>query len=224
MSFVVGLDLGQSQDYTAIAVVEAPLSSGGLPAAALHVRHLERLPLGTSYPSVARRVADLMSTPPLTADTPLIVDATGVGMPVVEMISEYDLSPIPLMITGGAAPTCDPTGILRVPKRDLVSVVLVPLQGGTLKFAAGLPELDTLVKELLAFKVKIDVKTAHDTYGAWREGTHDDLVLATAIACWFAVHCVSGGGTEEVRNEKRREGLYDEYRNVNRQRIIGAMR
>ena len=26
----------------------------------------------------------------------------------------------------------------------------------------------------------------HDTYGAWREGVHDDLVLATALACWYA--------------------------------------
>jgi hypothetical protein len=23
-----------------------------------------------------------------------------------------------------------------------------------------------------------------ESYGAWREGTHDDLVLAVALACW----------------------------------------
>ncbi|MEJ7861626.1 MAG: hypothetical protein WKF90_08310 [Pyrinomonadaceae bacterium] len=31
--------------------------------------------------------------------------------------------------------------------------------------------------------------SAHDTYGAWREGTHDDLVLAAALALW----CANGG-------------------------------
>jgi hypothetical protein len=29
---------------------------------------------------------------------------------------------------------------------------------------------------------------AHDTCCAWREGAHDDLVLACAVACWYAEH------------------------------------
>ncbi len=33
--------------------------------------------------------------------------------------------------------------------------------------------------------MKIDPATAHDSYSHWREGDHDDLVLATAMACWF---------------------------------------
>ena len=33
---------------------------------------------------------------------------------------------------------------------------------------------------------------AHDIYGAWREGQHDDLVLATALAVWFGERM--GGG------------------------------
>ena len=35
------------------------------------------------------------------------------------------------------------------------------------------------------FKVKIDPQTAHDSYSAWREADHDDLVLAVALACWL---------------------------------------
>ena len=42
-----------------------------------------------------------------------------------------------------------------------------------------------MLKELLKFKVKIDPVTAHDSYGAGREGQHDDLVLATALAAWY---------------------------------------
>jgi hypothetical protein len=48
-----------------------------------------------------------------------------------------------------------------------------------------LPLAQTLVQELLTFRVTIDPKTAHDSYSAWREGLHDDLVLATALACWW---------------------------------------
>ncbi len=44
---------------------------------------------------------------------------------------------------------------------------------------------NTLVNELLNFKVKITVN-ANDTYGAWREVVRDDLVLALALVCWYA--------------------------------------
>ena len=33
-------------------------------------------------------------------------------------------------------------------------------------------------------KVKINIATGHHSYEAWREGDHDDLVLAVAMACW----------------------------------------
>ena len=74
-------------------------------------------------------------------------------------------------------------GYTRVPKRDLVGVVQVLLQTARLKFAAELPETATLVRKLQNFQVKI-TEAAHGTYGAWREGAHDDLVLALALAAW----------------------------------------
>ena len=43
----------------------------------------------------------------------------------------------------------------------------------------------TLKKELLNFRQKIDPATAHDSYSHRREGDHDDLVLATAMSCWY---------------------------------------
>ena len=48
--------------------------------------------------------------------------------------------------------------------------------------AAGL-----LRAELLNFRVKITA-AANETFGAWREGEHDDLVLAVALACWAGEH------------------------------------
>ena len=58
------------------------------------------------------------------------------------------------------------------------------LQNGQLKIAEGLSLRETLVKELLNFRVKINISTAHDSYEAWREGDHDDLVLSVALGCW----------------------------------------
>jgi hypothetical protein len=58
------------------------------------------------------------------------------------------------------------------------------MQNKQLKIAQEMPLAETLRKELLNFKVKINIATGHDSYEAWREGDHDDLVLAVAMPCW----------------------------------------
>ena len=54
-----------------------------------------------------------------------------------------------------------------------------------LKIVRSLPEAATLRSELQNFRVKIDPKTAHDSYEHWREGDHDDLVLSVSMGAWF---------------------------------------
>ena len=92
--FYVGLDLGQRQDYSVIAVVERPERIlrhfdyvYWLQRATeddLVVRHLERMRLGTPYTEVVRRVVEVLRYPALAGKWRLVVDATGVGMPVVD--------------------------------------------------------------------------------------------------------------------------------------------
>ena len=41
-----------------------------------------------------------------------------------------------------------------------------------------------LAKEMRAFSVKV-TPVGHETYEAWREAEHDDLVLAVALGCWY---------------------------------------
>jgi len=187
--YILGLDLGQAQDYTALVILETPgnpQSSRGRDDRQYHLRHLERFKLGTPYPDVIARVAGLMITLPLThANTYLVVDATGVGKPVVDLLREKRLHPIAITITGGNEVTGNDREGYHVPKRDLVSNLAVLFQARRLKIAESLPEAQILVQELLNFKVKINTRTAHDTYEAWREGIHDDLVLAVALACWY---------------------------------------
>jgi hypothetical protein len=186
--FYLGLDLGQAQDYTALTIVELVDSAK---EAQFHVRHLERFALRTPYPAIAARVATMIDRPPLAGCTTVVVDATGVGRPVVDMMRRANISPVAVTITGGDSVSHD-CGEYRVPKRDLVAIMQVLLQTERLKIAAEIPEAALLQNELLNFQVKINLATAHDSYGAWREGTHDDLVLATAMACWYAERCGQG--------------------------------
>ena len=164
-----------------------------------HLRHLERIKLGTSYPEIAAHISKLMVSGPLKGATDLIVDATGVGRPVVDLLSAIRLHPRAVTITAGDTETRDGAD-WRVPKRDLVIGLQVVLQAGLLKVADGLPDWPTCMRELLAFKVKIDPLTAHDSYGYAREGIHDDLVLAVALACWASRKADSAISYEGIKN------------------------
>lgn len=187
MTFFVGLDLGQAHDYTALAVVNqipAVQTPDGTPVPVLYeVPHLERFPLSTPYPTIIKEVKTRLAVPVLVGAM-LVVDATGVGRPVVDMLRDAGFAPIPITITAGQTPS-EVEGYWHVPKRDLVSTMQVLLQSDRMKVANQLPEASTLTRELLNFQTKITV-AANDTYGAWREGTHDDLVLAVALASWAA--------------------------------------
>jgi hypothetical protein len=200
MAFYVGLDLGQSADYTALAVVEdiTEMRSGGERGKSWHLRHLERYPLRTPYPQVADRVAALLRDPRLTRKEydstlgrthkvrpQLFVDGTGVGVAVIDLLKERGLTFTSVTVTAGDTVNYD-AGSYRVPKRDLVAVLEVALHTGTLKVAEGLKLWPVLREERLNFRRKVNLKTAHDSYEHWRETDHDDLVLATALACWGA--------------------------------------
>jgi hypothetical protein len=56
---------------------------------------------------------------------------------------------------------------------------------------AELREADALVRELRGMRVKVSAG-GDERFGAWRSGDHDDLVLATALACWRAKIRVPG--------------------------------
>ena len=176
MRFFVGVDLGQTADYTAITILEEKERG------CYDVRYLERL-RNTPYPSIVKRLDHLVRRLPERPS--MAVDATGVGRPVIDMIQDAHIPAdlYPITLTGGDSVVR--AGMeRRVPKRDIASTIAVLLQTGSLRVARGLKESETLMRELLNFRVKISL-SGHDSYEAWRESEHDDLVLAVGLAAWL---------------------------------------
>jgi len=115
----------------------------------------------------------------------LIVDATGVGAPVTDLLDKKWVPYIGVSIHDGDKVTRAGTRKYRVPKRGLVSSLEVPFHSGELKIAKELELRPVLEKELSTFKRKINLATAHDSYEHWRESDSDDLVLACSLATWW---------------------------------------
>jgi hypothetical protein len=127
----------------------------------------------------------------------LVVDQTGVGRAVVDMFTDAMRGRVnrdfcPVTITAGHEVTHSERGQLRVPKKDLVGALQALLQTRRLRVAKALPDAAVLVRELETFRVKV-TEAANETFGAWREGQHDDLVLAVALAAWMGEKCLPEG-------------------------------
>src|SRR5918994_323586 len=69
--------------------------------------------------------------------------------------------------------------------QDYTALAVVEDSGPDLHLR-GLERWPLLREELLTFRRKVSLATGHDTYEHWRESDHDDLVLACALACWWA--------------------------------------
>ena len=84
-----GLDLGRASEFTALAVLEQTQEpdpeQGGRAVRHYAVRHLERFALGTPYADIFSRVKTLFAEPRLGRSA-LVVDSTGVGKPVVDLL------------------------------------------------------------------------------------------------------------------------------------------
>ncbi len=183
----VGLDLGQANDYTAVVGArrrrEQDAKDPKKTVNHYDIAQLKRYPLGTPYPTIVEEVTSRLKQPPYLGNVRLIIDGTGVGRGVVDLFRlPLGTIAVPITITASGAPTKDEQGYWHVAKRDLIGTVQVLLQTVRLWIAPRLPEAPLLTKELTEYQVKITA-AGNDTYNA-REGQHDDLVLALALACW----------------------------------------
>lgn len=200
---LIGLDVGQAPDPSALAMVQR----SGLVPALFGARYLQRWPLGTAYRVMVAEAARVFNDPALAGlERYLIVDATGVGRPIVEMLEGLGVDPIAVTITGGFDVTVvrptkgqQPLAVeaYHVPRRDLISTGQVLLQAKRLKIAEGLSEGEQLVQELLSLRRKLTDKG--ETFEPESTGGHDDLVMALLLACWYGEHVL--GNVYERRRE-----------------------
>jgi len=204
----IGIDLGQRQDPTAIVVCEAeerqiepaawalPRGQGELAPNQIQrvpakvethytAREMGRLPLGTPYPEVYRHVAhiiDLLRARKVWRPW-LFIDGTGAIAAVDELRAMLKGTSCKLTIcTFTYGDKYVPgAGTASVGKAFLVSRLQVLLQSNRLALPAKKPEAAAMARELQDYEIRVD-QDANDKYGAFKVGTHDDLVTALGLA------------------------------------------
>ena len=201
LRFVVGLDLGKQNDFTALVVndlhtcnrVQYRRTAFEPVAIAVRRRRLyhhqlvnvHRYPRGTNYPAINQSVRSIMAQLPARQHPPaLVVDGTGVGIPVVDAMREGGLMPVAVSITAGRDVNERSATDFTVPKTILASSIDITMAEDRLGITAQATDSTALRGELQNFRVKISAGGS-TTMEAWRESAHDDLVLAASLAVWF---------------------------------------
>ncbi len=112
-SFFVGMDIGQACDPSAFAIVERvhtihderdPVTWARIETTEFRLRQVQRIALGTPYPAVVERAREIVASDALRANVELVVDSTGVGRAVLDLLRQVDLRGCkvqPVWITGG---------------------------------------------------------------------------------------------------------------------------
>jgi len=191
-AWIHGLDLGQRQDYTAFASLELLWHYKGHNAitfehvfeATLNLCGLSRYPLGTSYAEYPKLIENRLRhvNAPNGLSVSLVIDAGGPGAPVVDELRRAHIGATihPILITGGNSSGHAANGYKTVPRRDLISNLVLLLDHNILRWPETLPLREPLEKELL----NLNGGTTHPA----EAGAHDDLVMAVAIAAWHATN------------------------------------
>lgn len=174
----LSLDLGQQNDYTVLTVAEPHFGIDG--KLVIKVPLVYRFPLRMSYVHVVEYLREFIETKQLT-EYVLIVDYTGVGRPVVDLLNDHGINTIGLTITGGRKSNWATGRSVTVPKVEMITRLQVAIQYGSLLLAKGIECMDIIIKELINFTLTSGRGVKMEASG----GYHDDTVMSLAMAVWY---------------------------------------
>lgn len=185
MTIMIGVDIEQRTEPSALCVAETEDRAGSHGTETHYlVRHLERLPPGTTYPALADRTAEVSGrVVARTAGSPVVyLDATGLGDSVVDLFSSRirDARVVAAYFTHGDRRNRIGPREIQIGKAFLVARLQTLLQVVHLHLPRT-PEAEALARDLRHFQIQV-AEDANDRYGAFRVGRHDELVTALGLA------------------------------------------
>ena len=202
--FFLGLDLGRIDPSALVLVRDRQLPEWGaglrqrLGPRTRTVVYADRI-VETAYTVVAGHVAAVLSKRDLAGRTQLCVDATGLGGPFSDVLSDSGIDHIAMTITAGAVWTRKGHRV-SVAKNLLLETLAGAFETGALSIACDLPLRAELMTEIASFELATTAAGNLVLRGGGK-GHHADMAVALALA-YFASENLIGGyfGTWRLAN------------------------
>ena len=191
MTFILGLDPAQLRDWSAIAIVNmryiAERKRFEYDLVAMNRKQ------GLPYDNIVDWAVKVHRRPEFNKDGPceFILDSTGVGVAVRDMLAAKGVRMKAVTITSGEAFSRQGP-IYHVGKARLIGTFLGAFDAGKVRVNPNMPIWPALEKELLGFRAEMSAQ-GRAKFEA-EPGEHDDMLFSLAMAIWYG---------EEVKRGKR---------------------
>lgn len=160
--YVIGWDIAKARDWSVVTVMDCDHWHD--PAVVPHVAHFER------FNSLRYDVQiDRVSAIARRYDAYVLLDSTGLGDPIYDMMLAKGVPAVPYVFTTKS-------------KQMLIQNLSIAIQTQSISY----PDIAVLLQELGAFQYTVS-PAGQMLYSA-PEGDHDDCVISLALAVWAAQH------------------------------------
>ena len=193
----LGVDLAQAQDNTALVVIHdecLPTWGGGsrqvLAPRRRTVVFADKF-RGVSYPDVVSHVIRTMSKDALRGRTRLVIDASGLGRVVSDLLTEQRVEHHAIQMTVGQN-WVKKGRYVNVGKMLLLETLSIMFATGDLTFAHDLPLRGDILAELETFQLE-QTAAGNQIITQGKSGSHHgDLAIALSAACFASEHLLPG--------------------------------
>jgi hypothetical protein len=198
--YFLGLDLGRNDPSAFVLLHDEQLPEWG-PAGQQRLSERRRTVVwadrvrDTAYTDLARYTASMLAKPALQGRTTLVVDATGLGMPFCDVLTEGGIDHIAVTMTAGQNWTRRGNKV-SVAKNVLLESLATGFETNALAIAANLLLKDQLLAEVQSFELETTAAGSLVLSGGGR-GHHADMAIALALS-FFASNALFGEFIEMV--------------------------
>lgn len=182
---IMGLDPAQLRDWSALAVVDMQIKQldSGKGRAEYSLLAMGRKQ-GLPYDQIVDWAAGTWRRPEFNTREPpeFILDSTGVGIAVKDMLKTKGVPVRAVTITAGEVMT-RAGSIIHLGKARLIGTFLAAFDSGKVRINPSMPIWEALQQELLNYRAEISAQGRAKFEAA--EGEHDDLLFSLALAVWY---------------------------------------
>lgn len=213
--YVLGVDLGQSIDPTALVLAERECFETGEHepvkgkiegatnwrrelAVRFRFRAMATLPLGTVYQDAVAEIAARFKQTRQNGKIWLVFDETG-ARAAGDMIRAEIPDAVGCTLTASESDQRGDNRRWSVSKANMVTALFAAIENREVTAAENLADWDTFKAHLVDLRRKIS-NLGHMSFNA-REGAHDDYVTAAGLAFWYAKNRLGADGARAVKIE-----------------------
>ena len=193
--FFLGLDLGRVDPSALVLLRDRQLPEWGGPLRQKLGRRTRTVVFAdrlreTAYTDIASHVAGILSKRDLMGRTKLCVDASGLGAPFCDVLTESGIEHFAITMTAGASWTRKGHRV-SVAKNMLLEILAGGFETGALSIAHDLPLRGELMTEIGSFELATTAAGNLVLQGGGK-GHHADMAVGLALAFFTSEHLASG--------------------------------